>query len=98
MGDKSNMYILLNFGMKCHIIITTTLKMPMPMIMIIIVLKEYFTIIVIYHFSLESLDFTPGISKRENKVVLIKDRLSGIMQNHWYNYLCSQALQNSRTG
>ena len=62
MGDKSNMYILLNFGMKCHIIITTTLKMPI--IMRMIVLKEYFTIILIYHFSLESLDFTPWISKR----------------------------------
>ena len=59
MGDKSNMYILLNFGMKCHIIIRTTLNMPMPMITIMIVLKEYFNIILIYHFSLESLDFTP---------------------------------------
>ena len=58
MGDKSNMYILLNFGMKCHIIITTTLKMPMLMTIIMTVLKEYFTIILIYHFSLESLDFT----------------------------------------
>ena len=64
MDHKSNMYILLNFGMKCHIIITTTLKMLMPMIMRTIVLKEYFNIILIYHFSLESLDFTPGISKR----------------------------------
>ena len=59
MGDKSNMYILFNFGMKCHIIITITLNMPMPMITIMIVLKEYFNIILIYHFSLESLDFTP---------------------------------------